>query len=535
MNNHKNQFGNSLILGQGNLTLQEVVQVAQGTRSVALSSDAKVRTKINQSFDIIQSAIDDGSLIYGVNSGFGGMADIRIDAENIEALQENLIHFTHAGTGKLLSKEDTRAAMLIRAHSHSYGSSGIRAEFIERLIDMLNLHATPHVYEYGSIGASGDLVPLSHVAGAMTGLSNAFTMDLNGQSVDAISGLAQLGLPRLKLKGKEGLAMINGTSFSSAIAVNNMHKIGKLIEHVLWFHGAVMQGMQANTEFLHPYVHQVKPHKGQLDVASRLRKIVDGSLLLRQSEYQSHELAQDRYSLRCACQYLAPIIEGFEHIEKQVVQEINSVTDNPIIDSVNNTIIHGGNFLAQHIGIGMDHVRQYIGLMAKHIDSQIALMVHPEFSNGLPKSLVGNTQKNINMGLKGLQICANSMMPRLTFLGNTYCDHYATHAEQFNQNINSFGSAMLARESIDIFQRYLAIASIFAVQAIDLRTYKMFGHYIGYETIAPATREFYSNVYQTLGKELDENKPLIYDDDQQSLTEYIEKLYAALSDRLSQI
>ena len=164
--------------------------------------------------------------------------------------------------------------------------------------------------------------------------------------------------------------------------------------------------------------------------------------------------------MRCLPQFIGPIVEGLATIARQVETEMNSTTDNPLIDGEAGVIHHGGNFFGQYVGMAMDQLRHYIGLLAKHLDTQIALLVTPEFSGGLPPSLVGNTARPVNMGLKGLQITANSIMPMLGFLGSPLVDRFPTHAEQFNQNINSlgFGAARLARQSITTFQHYLAIA-----------------------------------------------------------------------------
>lgn len=173
-------------------------------------------------------------------------------------------------------------------------------------------------------------------------------------------------------------------------------------------------------------------------------------------EYKTGELVQDRYPVRCLPQYMVPLVEGLDNIAQQVTTEINSASDNSLIDPDKGMDYHGGNFLGQYIGIAMDQLRYYLGLMAKHLDVQIALLVTPEFSNGLPSCLIGNTQRTVNMGLKGLQISGNSIMPLLMFYGHPLIDRFPTdrfptHAEQFNQNISSLGhgSAHLARQSID--------------------------------------------------------------------------------------
>ncbi|WP_018690949.1 HAL/PAL/TAL family ammonia-lyase [Algicola sagamiensis] len=524
-----------LILGEQDLTLEQIAQVASGKLQVSLTQNTAVLSRVKQAYDYIQQAIQEDKLIYGVNSGFGGMADVRISKEETEELQNNALWFLRTGTGKPIANEDVRAAMLIRAHSHLYGASGVRLALIERMILFLNQNVTPQVFEYGSIGASGDLVPLSHITGALIGADASYKVDFNGVEMDAISALEKLGLSPLRLHGKEGLAMVNGTSVTTAIAARNIYRAKELFQYTLEFHGAAMQGLNANPESFEPYIHQLKPHSGQINVAQKLHHLLAGSQLTRDHSYEQDELAQDRYSIRCAPQYLGPIEEGLTFIEQQITQEVNSVTDNPLIDFAEDKVYHGGNFLAQYVGIGMDQLRYYIGLLAKHIDVQIAMLVHPEFSNQLPKSLVGNSNRSVNMGLKGLQICGNSMMPMLTFLGNTFVDRFPTHAEQFNQNINSlgYGSALFARESLEILQRYLAIASIFAVQSVDLRCYLIHQHYCGNEAIAPQLKSFYEAVYQSIEKIPAKAEPMIFDDNQQCLSSYIQQIFDMIEERIS--
>jgi phenylalanine ammonia-lyase len=264
--------------------------------------------------------------------------------------------------------------------------------------------------------------------------------------------------------------------------------------------------------------------------------LLSGSKLIR-DELQGRrgrsrgELIQDRYSLRCLPQYMGPIVEGLNQIAKQVTIEINSATDNPLIDPIHSQDFHGGNFLGQYIGIAMDQMRYFIGLMAKHLDAQIALLAAPEFSNGLPPSLIGNRERRVNMGLKGLQISGNSIMPLLTFLGNSLVDRFPTHAEQFNQNINSqgLGSANLARQSIAAFQEYMAIALMFGVQAVDLRTYLVAGHYDARECLSSRTRLLYEAVREVTGQPPSAQKPYIRNDNEQPLSEHIRRIAVDIS------
>jgi phenylalanine ammonia-lyase len=464
------------------------------------------------------------------------MADVVISREQAAELQTNLIWFLKSGAGNKLPLADVRAAMLLRANSHLYGASGIRLELIQRIETFLNAGVTPHVYEFGSIGASGDLVPLSYITGALIGLDPSFTVDFDGKEMDAVTALSRLGLPKLQLQPKEGLAMMNGTSVMTGIAANCVYDAKVLLALAMGVHALAIQGLYGTNQSFHPFIHQCKPHPGQLWTADQMFSLLKDSSLVREEldgkhEYRGKDLIQDRYSLRCLAQFIGPIVDGVSEITKQIEVEMNSVTDNPLIDVENQASYHGGNFLGQYVGVTMDRLRYYIGLLAKHIDVQIALLVSPEFSNGLPPSLVGNSDRKVNMGLKGLQISGNSIMPLLSFYGNSLADRFPTHAEQFNQNINSQGyiSANLTRRSVDIFQNYMAIALMFGVQAVDLRTYKMTGHYDARTCLSPNTVQLYTAVCEVVGKPLTSVRPYIWNDNEQCLDEHIARISADIA------
>ncbi|MBD2515229.1 aromatic amino acid lyase [Nostoc sp. FACHB-973] len=527
----------SVNVGDDSLTIDDVVSVARDGKQVRLTENADILQGIQASCDFISDAVESGKPIYGVTSGFGGMADVVISPEQASELQTNLVWFLKSGAGKKLPLADVRAAMLLRANSHLYGASGIRLELIRRMEIFLNAGVTPHVYEFGSIGASGDLVPLSYITGALIGLDSSFTVDFNGKEMDAPTALSQLGLSPLQLLPKEGLAMMNGTSVMTGIAANCIYDARILLKLAIGVHALFVQGLNGTNQSFHPFIHESKPHPGQLWAAEQMISLLADSRLIRDEldgkhEYRKQELIQDRYSLRCLPQYLGPIVDGISQIARQIETEMNSVTDNPLIDVENQASYHGGNFLGQYIGVGMDHLRYYLGLLAKHLDVQIALLVSPEFNNGLAPSLVGNRERKVNMGLKGLQICGNSIMPLLTFYGNSLADRYPTHAEQFNQNVNSQGymSANLARRSIEIFQQYMAIALMFGVQAVDLRSYKISGDYDARTCLSPATRELYSAVYQVTGQKPSSIRSYIWNDNEQSLDEHIARIAADIAD-----
>ena len=525
---HREIDEKTVIIRGESLTVDDVVRVARFGTKVSLTEEEPVLEKVQASFDFIMQAVDAEKPIYGVTTGFGGMADVLISKDETTELQNNMVWFLKTGAGKRLPNEDVRAGMLLRANSLMQGISGVRLDLIRRIEVFLNAGITPHVQELGSIGASGDLVPLASITGALIGSDTSFKVDFNGEELDAISALDRLGLPQMRLAPKEGLAITNGTSVMAGIAANCVHDARHLVGLAMGAHALFAQGLGATNQSFHPFIHRHKAHPGQVWSAAQMLALLDGSQLIRDelgsnSPQNNQGLPQDRYSLRCHPQYMGPIIDGLAQIVEQIEVEINSATDNPLIDSDNQRYFNCGNFLGQYVGVAMDHLRNYIGLMAKHLDVQIALLVSPEFNNGLSASLVGKTSRTVNMGLKGLQITGNSIMPLLTFYGNSLVDRFPTHAEQFNQNINSqgFGSANLTRQSIELFQQYMAIALMFGVQAVDLKTYAASDHYDARACLSPATSKLYEAFHKVVVRPPSKDRSYIWNDNEQPLDEHI--------------
>lgn len=520
-----------VVIAGRELTVDEVVAAARHARPVSLTSERAVLARVDASASFIEWAVRTGEPIYGVNTGFGGMADVTIPEADLKPLQNNLVRFMTVCVGDHLPLEDVRAAMLLRANSHLKGASGVRRELLDRMVLFLNRGVTPLVRSMGSIGASGDLAPLASIAGCLIGADPCYKVDMNGETVDCVTALERLGLEPLTLGPKEGLGMINGTSVMTGIAANSLYDVRRCLALSLAFHAMTIQALRGSNQSFHPYIQQLKPHPGQILAAELMLDLLDGSGMCRNELDGHHEVvegepAQDRYSLRCLPQFVGPVLDGLRQSVSSIETEINSANDNPLIDPENCLSLHTGNFLGQYVAVAMDHLRYCVGLAAKHMDAQIAMLVAPEFNSGLRASLVGNPERKVNMGLKGLQIAGNSVMPLLSYYGAPIADRFPTHAEQFNQNINSqgFNAAVLARKSADALQTYMAIALIFGVQAVSLRAQRMSGSCDPRPLLSPATLPVYEAVVETFGFTPSENRPLIFDDDEQSLEEMVERL-----------
>lgn len=519
----------SLVIDGRGLHIADVDRVATSANlPVELGSD--VAKRMQASVEAVDAAVAENRQIYGVTTGFGGMAGTVVSPEHAAASQNNLLSFLATGAGDEIDRRHVRAAMLLRANVLAQGCSGVRVEIVERLLKFLEADATPVVRELGSIGASGDLVPLSVIGRAVTGASDFVNVRVGDRLQAGSEALAELGLEPLSLRPKEGLAIVNGTSFSAAISANAVSETRQLMATALAIQAMMLQALQVQEDPFDDFVHQMKPHPGQIWSARIMQRLL--------KEGRAHANAtpaqvQDRYSLRCFPQYMGSIVEGVARVTSIVETEMNSVSDNPLIDVEAERFCQSGNFLGQYLGIAMDDLRRFIGLMAKHIDVQIATLVTPEFSNGLPASLRGNDKLAFNMGLKGLQITGNSIMPMLTWHGNPIVEHFPTHAEQFNQNVNglSWGSANLAWKSVGLFRHYLSVAAVFAVQALDLRARIRLNHYDGRAIIGSLLTPVYEAVCRTMHIEASPDRPLLFDDSDLWLEQHLAQLNQDLEGR----
>ena len=524
------------ISGSG-LTLASIEAVARG-EAARLTDDPAVLGRISKSRDVLRQKIAKGEQIYGVTTLFGGMADQSAGGQFLVDIQRVALSHHKSTTGPRLAAGDVRAAMLLRANSLMKGASGIRLEIIERFVTFLNADALPHVYQRGSIGASGDLTPFSYIAGAIVGLHPSFLVNWRGESLDSHSLLAKLGLEPLTLEPKEGIALNNGTGVSTGIAANVLSRALDLTALTLGIHALYAQALLSTSQTFAPFIHEAKPHPGQVWTAAEMAKLVAGSRVMRDEAagergHRAGKLIQDRYSLRCLPQYIGPIVDGLSVAARQIETEANSANDNPLIDPETGEIYHTGNFLAQYTGVAMDSVRYLIGLLAKHVDAQIALLMTPEFNFGLSASLVGNQRAKVNVGFKALQVNGNQMMPLISFYGQSIVDRFPTHAEQFNQNINSqsMNAANLAREQMDVLEHYLAVALICAVQAVELRAKLVSDTYDACAVLSPATQRLYVAARSAASGPPDSSRPLHWNDLDEFLQPKVEGLLADIARR----
>lgn len=498
------------MISDTDLTIGDLIDVSCYHRPVTLSDGLPFVNRLADSVAVVRRALDRNEPIYGVNTNFGGMADCSVSSENTSILQHDLIWGLKCSAGRDLPVPCIRAAMLLRAHALSRGASGIRRDLIARLLLFLNQGIAPVLKDLGSLGASGDLIPLSYIAGAVTGLDRTFCVKYGGRQMSCLAALQELEIEPVRLGPKEGLALVNGSSVSTGIAAIAIHETMRLLDLSLWINALMCSAMSASLQPFDSFVHRMKPHRGQQEVAATMRSLLADEDGEPPRWRVNPGFVQDRYSTRCIPQYFGPLLDGLRTISANVETEMNSADDNPLIDVEGGRVVQAGNFYSQYIGIGMDQLRQYTALIAKQLDAQISLLVTPEFNRGLPACLA-ECRNDIRFGLKGLQIYLNSVLPRLLHLGNPLVPFFPTHAEQFNQNINSqsFNAAVQALESITLLKYYLSAALIFAVQGIEMRAHQVVGRYAGSELINRKAAKLLHAVYEVIGLSRTPNHPLV--------------------------
>ncbi|KAI8950470.1 phenylalanine and histidine ammonia-lyase [Xylaria longipes] len=480
------------------LTIPDIVAIARYEAVTEIKNTAL--ESMEHSLSVLQNGLRDGHVIYGVNTGFGGTADVR--TKKVVELQHALIRELHYGVlppGKrdhhtsfhnsswgnyrydlfldrggdscYMPWSWTRAAIAIRINSLISGHSAVRPVIVERMQDLLNYNIIPMIPLRGSISASGDLSPLSYICGAISGKSTIRVLSKSAEAKYADEAFADAGLESVKLQMKEGLAMTNGTAISAAVAALCLHDTHTLALFAQIMTAMTVEALNGTTESFHSFFSESRPHPGQTECARNILAFLIGSKLTKINDGANSSLRQDRYSIRTAPQWLGPLLEDLILAHQQVSIECNSATDNPLV-TPEGKFLHGGNFQAKSVTSAMEKTRQAVQGIGRMIFSQCTELMNPATNRGLPPNLIAE-DPSISLIFKGTDLNIAALAAELGFLANPV-NHVQT-AEMGNQSLNSLAliSARYTETANDVLSQLIAAHLIAVCQALDLRAMNM--------------------------------------------------------------
>jgi len=450
------------------LTIDQVVAVARHGEKISLSDKALRRVEESRSW--VEEIIMSDTPVYGINTGFGIFSDRRISREDAALLSRNLILSHAVATGPKLSRDVVRAAMLIRANTLAKGYSGIRPVVIETIIEMLNRGVTPTIPSQGSLGSSGDLAQLSHMALVFTTYGNDLDeesgwAEFQNECLTGKTAMQRAGIPRIILRAKEGLAVNNGATFSAAIAALAVYDADILLETASIALAMSLEALLGVLSAFDPRIHLVRNHLGQLTVAEQIRRLTHGSTLMG-----SDGRIQDAYSLRCAPQVQGAAMDALIFIKDRIQREINAATDNPLIFGPGEAI-SGGNFHGEPIGMAMDFLSIALTEVAGISERRTFRLIDGKLNADLPPMLVDHLEAaGLNSGLMMPQYTAASLvLENQTLASPDSIYSLPTSAEQEDHNANAMTAARHTSMVIQNTAYVLAIEIYCAARALDLR------------------------------------------------------------------
>lgn len=455
--------------------------------------DQSLLSRVDKSFQFLKE-FSKNKVIYGVNTGFGPMAQFKISDEDTHQLQYNLIRSHSSGIGNPLPAEEVKACMLARLNTLSLGNSGVHRSVIFLLQELINRDITPLIFEHGGVGASGDLVQLAHLALVLIGEGEVF---YKGERKSTKEVFETEGLEPIQVEIREGLALMNGTSVMSGIGIVNAYKANQLTDISLRLSCAINEIVQAYDDHLSEALNGTKKHYGQQKVAERMRAHLADSKLIRKREDHLYthfeeqekvfkEKVQEYYSLRCVPQILGPVLDTLEYTEKVLENEINSANDNPIINVEDQHVYHGGNFHGDYISLEMDKLKIVVTKLTMLAERQLNYLLNAKINEILPP-FVNLGKLGFNFGMQGVQFTATSTTAESQMLSNSMYVHSIPNNND-NQDIVSMGTnaAVICRKVIENAFEVLAIEAITIIQAVE---------YLGFQDkVSSSTKELYDEI-----------------------------------------
>lgn len=461
------------------LTIDDIVKVTRENYQVELTKESL--EKVAKTRALVDKLVDEERISYGITTGFGKFSDVAISRQDSMKLQRNLIISHACGVGNPLGEDIVRGIMLLRINNLCKGYSGVRVETLKTLVDMLNKGVHPIIPEKGSLGASGDLAPLSHMVLTMIGEGEAI---YKGEILSSKEAMDRAGIEILEyLSSKEGLALINGTQAMTSIGVHTLYDSINLLKTADIAYALTMESLNGITCAMDERVHNVRPHKGQINTAKNLLELVkDSEMTTKQGELR----VQDAYSLRCTPQIHGASKDAIEYVKNKINIEINSVTDNPIIFLEQEDVISGGNFHGQPMALAFDFLGIALSEIANISERRLEKLVNPALSHGLPAFLVN--QGGLNSGFMIVQYSAASLVSENKVLAHpASVDSIPSSANQEDHVSMGTIAARKAKEIMENARKVVAMEILGAAQAIDLRGKKKLG--VGSEAAYNIVRE----------------------------------------------
>lgn len=470
-----------ITINGNNLTLEKFIDIVLNHEEIKI--DEQSIEHVNQSCEYVKKVVESKDPTYGINTGFGHLSNVSIGEENTSHLQENLLQSHACGVGKPLDSIYVRGMLLLRINALIKGHSGIRLSVIEKMVELLNKNVLPVVYEKGSLGASGDLAPLAHMALPIIGLGEVI---YQSKRYSAEEGLKQAGIqPIDHLQAKEGLALINGTQAITSIGAITLYHAINLFNLSVHSYAITMEALRGIVDVFDDDVHRLRNHAGQRFVASRMSDILsDSKLTTKQGELR----VQDAYSLRCGPQVLGASLDTINYVHNIIEAEMNAVTDNPLVFAQRQAVISAGNFHGQPLALAMDFLSIAMSEVANIAERRLERMVNPSLNNGLPAFLVKNP--GINSGFMIVQYSAASLVSENKVLAHpASVDSIPSSANQEDHVSMGNHAARKAAEIVDHGYKVVSMELMTGLQAID---------FVGSDQMSSKTKQIYNLIRQDI-------------------------------------